>query len=161
LKRWYAAQIMAGWRHVAEKNLGRQDYESFSPVVIRRDGGNGPMFPGYIFVAFDIEVCAWRSVNGTIGVVGLLPRWAEIPTPLRDGVVESLIEAGPLPMEMLGDMVDRFAMGEEVEVVDGALVGVRGTVSGYRGKFVDVLLAAMFDRTTPAIVPEGMVRRVS
>lgn len=157
-ERWYVSQMLAGYRSLAERNLDRQGFVHFSPTMVRRDGGVAPLFPGYLFVRFDVDACAWRSVNGTVGMVGLLPRWAERPFALATGVVEEMIMAGPLRVAEFAVLAERYSVGTGVEVVGGAFAGWAGSVVGYRGARVEVLMR-MFDREVRAAVPEGMVRR--
>ena len=47
------------------------------------------VFPGYIFVSLDLRVDAWRSVDGTYGVRGLV-KSGDVPSCLPIGLVESL-----------------------------------------------------------------------
>ena len=51
--------------------------------------GEGPLFPGYIFVELDLDRSAWRSITGTFGVVQLVST-GERPAPVPAGVFEEI-----------------------------------------------------------------------
>ena len=51
---------------------------------------NAPLFPSYIFVALNLDVDPWRSVNGTFGVTRLIMA-QDRPLPVPVGIVETLI----------------------------------------------------------------------
>ena len=59
---WYLAQVKPQSSQIAERNLHRHGFETFLPRhnVIGKSSGRFvtqplPLFPGYIFVAFDID----------------------------------------------------------------------------------------------------------
>ncbi len=76
---WFAVQTQPHAEVRATQNLGRQGYEVFFPRykkerrhARRRDIVEAPLFPGYIFVALDLEADRWRSVLSTVGVRRLI-----------------------------------------------------------------------------------------
>lgn len=76
---WFLAQLKPNCANVADKNLRRQGFETFLPLEeeTRQRGGKfvtatRPLFPGYIFVAFDVTGGLWRAVNSTSGVTRLV-----------------------------------------------------------------------------------------
>lgn len=77
--RWFLAQVKPNCAAVAEKNLQRQGFETFLPKDEETRQRNGkfvtttrPLFPGYIFVAFDVARGLWRAVNSTYGITRLV-----------------------------------------------------------------------------------------
>src|SRR4051812_18862867 len=95
-KRWYVVQTQTNREHLAVEHLSRQGYEVFFPrqrrtvrharrLTERLSG----YFPGYLFVALDTGADRWRSVNGTIGVRGLI-MGADRPAAAPVGLVEAL-----------------------------------------------------------------------
>lgn len=144
-QRWYAAQLIhSGMLEIAEINLTRQNFTYFTPMAL--DGFPveiEPLFPGYIFVNLDIDYDQWRSVNGTRGVVGLLPRLAERPQALPDGLVEELQAEGPRPLNEALATVTKYLRGDKIQVAGRhALAGNLGEVvsPNRRGRTVEVLL---------------------
>ena len=70
-----------------------------------------PLFPGYLFVAFDMQKGGWRAINSTYGITRLVS-FGKAPTPVPPDLVKQLIlrcdeEGKLLPPEMLtpGDKV--------------------------------------------------------
>ncbi len=77
--RWYAANVFSGKEGFVERYLHRQGFVSFVPRsektvrhARRFNTRMAPYFPGYIFVAMDVALQRWRSVNGTFGVRSLV-----------------------------------------------------------------------------------------
>ncbi len=76
---WFLAQLKPNGANIAEKNLKRQGFRTFLPLeeTTKQHGGRfvtalRPLFPGYIFVAFDLASGHWRSVNSTYGITRLV-----------------------------------------------------------------------------------------
>lgn len=76
---WFLAQLKPNCVTIADKNLKRQGFTTFLPMEEETRQRNGkfvtamrPLFPGYIFVAFDPTRGFWRSVNSTYGVTRLV-----------------------------------------------------------------------------------------
>src|SRR5665213_356294 len=77
--RWYVVQTHAGSEYKARLELHDQAFHCFLPECVERisharkvTSRRGPLFPGYLFVSFDVGMTAWRSINGTRGVVRLI-----------------------------------------------------------------------------------------
>ena len=76
---WFLAQLKPNCANIADKNLKRQGFQTFLPMeeVTRQRNGKfvttmRPLFPGYIFVAFDVARGFWRTVNSTYGIMQLV-----------------------------------------------------------------------------------------
>ena len=73
---WYLVQTKPNAHRIATRNLVRQGYQVFMPMVkLTRRVGNrfinnlSPLFPGYLFVGLGInKQPSWRSLNSTLGV---------------------------------------------------------------------------------------------
>ncbi|WP_296765332.1 transcription termination/antitermination protein NusG [Sediminimonas sp.] len=94
--RWFLAQHKPNSHRVAKRNLERQGFSTFLPVQeeTRRTRGRfvthlRPLFPGYIFVAFDPAGGNWRAINSTVGIT-------------------RLIGAGNAPRIVPGELVDQL-----------------------------------------------------
>lgn len=95
---WFLAQLKPNCAQVAVRNLARQGFETFLPLeeVTRRARSKfvtaaQPMFPGYVFVAFDIAQGGWRAINGTYGITRLVSFGKE-PAPVPTQIVRTLME---------------------------------------------------------------------
>ncbi len=76
---WFLAQLKPNCAKIAGKNLQRQGFKTFLPLEEKTRPRNGKfstatrlLFPGYIFVAFDVAPGFWRAVNSTFGVTRLV-----------------------------------------------------------------------------------------
>lgn len=76
---WFLAQLKPNCARIAERNLRRQGFATFLPMEDATGQRQGrfvaaprPLFPGYIFVAFDADLGHWRAVNSTSGIVRLV-----------------------------------------------------------------------------------------
>ena len=115
---WFLAQLKPNSAQIAYKNLDRQGFQTFLPMVEetrQRNGkfltANRPLFPGYIFVAIDVTKGLWRTVNATYGITKLVSFGKE-PAPVQRDLVSQLMlgcdtSGKLLPPELLepGDQV--------------------------------------------------------
>ena len=76
---WFLAQLKPNCHRIAERNLKRQGFQSFLPMQeesgragSRFDSQMRPLFPGYLFVAFNKALGGWWKVNSTYGIVRLV-----------------------------------------------------------------------------------------
>ena len=76
---WFLAQLKPNCARIADKHLKRQGFRTFLPLEeeTRQRGGRfvtaeRPLFPGYIFVAFDAARGHWRQINSTHGITRLV-----------------------------------------------------------------------------------------
>ena len=129
---WYLVQVKQNAHKLAEVNLSRQGFRCFQPLL-RVTTRNGtvfkevakPLFPGYLFVAFDPVNAPWQKINNSLGVTRLLTRDG-VPHALPNGVVEDL-EAR---MDSTGHLL-RFRnihKGDDVFINSGPFVGLLAQV---------------------------------
>tara|TARA_R110002124_G_scaffold281837_1_gene456521 strand:- start:29 stop:556 length:528 start_codon:yes stop_codon:yes gene_type:complete len=78
-KSWFLAQLKPNCANLADRHLKRQGFKTFLPLEEEARWRNGknvtvmrPLFPGYIFVAFDVERGLWHTVNSTYGISRLV-----------------------------------------------------------------------------------------
>lgn len=95
--RWYVVRTQPHKEIRAQQHLHNQGFETFLPQVTRTIRHSRqfrrvrrPLFPQYIFVKLDPAVQAWRSINGTMGVMYLITS-DERPAPVPYGLTEMLI----------------------------------------------------------------------
>ena len=79
LKKWLIVQIKPNSYDLAIRNLRRQGFETFLPkmkTTIKKENKfisrDVIVFPGYIFVAVDLQDSYWTKINSTYGVSKLL-----------------------------------------------------------------------------------------
>jgi transcriptional antiterminator RfaH len=94
---WFLAQMKPNCANIANTNLQRQGFKTFLPLEEKTRQRNGkfvsatsPLFPGYIFVAFDVASGLWRTVNSTSGITRLVSFGKE-PTAVPLDLVSQLM----------------------------------------------------------------------
>ena len=138
--RWYVVQTQSRAEERALWHLENQGFRCFLPRFrkLTRHARRSrsvlePLFPRYLFTQLDLSAAAWRSINGTRGVVALLANGPK-PVPVPEGMVESLIadsdEAGITPLSSLGV----FWRGRKVKITSGAFRDQFGEVEAVLAK---------------------------
>jgi transcriptional antiterminator RfaH len=129
---WFLAQFKPNSHRIAERNLIRQGFQTFLPLQeeTRRVRGKfttqmRPLFPGYMFVAFDIEKDGWRKVNSTYGITRIVSLGND-PTPVPLDLVCQLMQRCDREGQLLP--VEEFKPGDEVEVINGPFADFIATV---------------------------------
>ena len=96
--RWYLAQVKPNSHRIAERNLKRQGYKVFVPLHEETTRSRGrftttlkPLFPGYLFVAFDPERGLWHKISSTYGVARLV-RFGSDPEPVPLNLITEIMK---------------------------------------------------------------------
>ncbi len=129
---WFLAQLKPNSFRIAERNLVRQGFQTFLPLheETRRARGTfttrlRPLFPGYLFVAFDIGKDGWRKVNSTYGITRIVSLGKD-PTPVPSDLVRDLMQRCDRDGQLLP--VETFKPGDEVRVINGPFANFIATV---------------------------------
>lgn len=136
--RWYTIQILPQFQSTADFHLRRQHFQPFFPQIELKRSKIQPLFKGYGFVKFDLHQDQWLSINGTRGVIALLPKKRLHPCPMADGFVEYLQEHDPIKEKDFEDIFERFYPGIAVTVRDGLLEGRTGRITNIRGTLLEI-----------------------
>lgn len=122
-ERWYLAQLKPNAAAIAQRNLERQGFRTFLPVEegTRRHRGRfvtaeRPLFPGYVFVAFDAEHGPWRQINSTRGIARLVS-FGRDPAPVPRALMARLGEGGAAAQARVPRALPR--PGDRVRVTKG------------------------------------------
>jgi len=121
--RWYVVRINPRSELQAEAELSRDGYEIFSPHIKALNPRQGqlylPLFPGYLFLRWDMESAGWPTFRPGHRVTGWVRFENEVPY-LADEVVAELVEKWD-EINRDGGLWRRFKCGEKVRVVSGAI----------------------------------------
>jgi len=152
---WHVARTHAHSESKARNNLLRQGYEVYLPVcrrvrthARRRETVQRPLFPGYLFVGFDIENTRWRSIFSTIGVASLICN-GEVPSRVPQGIVESIRAAEVDGFFDFTNPVARLKPGDSVRVATGPFAGLIGRLHSAVSKNRVRVLLEILGRQSP------------
>lgn len=160
---WYVVQAQPAREEVAIVNLSKQGFETYLPrykKVIRHARKSitmhKPLFPRYLFIRMDIETKPWRSINGTIGVVGLLCA-GDKPASVADQVVDSIRNNEDVDgLIVMGG--PQYYSGEPLRIIGGPFIEQIGFYQETKDQDRVVLLLKLLGRNvkinTPAMLLE-------
>ncbi|WP_295441460.1 transcription termination/antitermination protein NusG [Sphingorhabdus sp. EL138] len=146
---WYVAQVLTQKEAYAALHLARQGFETFYPRFQRtrsharkRDTVLFPLFPGYIFVKFDIKVDRWLAVNSTQGVIRLVGPRLSAPSAVSQELIDLLMSR--CSDGVIVRLPEYIRTGERILITAGALAGQIATIEALddRGR-VSVLLSLL------------------
>ena len=122
--RWFVARTKPNGEARALANLSRQGFHAFLPQEQRQEKRGRrqvmvlkPLFPGYIFLALDLDRPGWTAVNNTFGVLRLVALHDGRPSPLPRGAVEELLERTDDKGRLLPP--EEIAIGSQMRLVQG------------------------------------------
>ena len=131
-RRWYAVHTLPHKEELAEINLNRQGFSTFTPRAVKSVRHarqfrlkEQAFFPRYVFVALDVQRQMWRSVNGTFGVVSLVTLGGR-PAPLPVGIVERFMNSRTSGES--STFGPRLQVGGKVEILSGPFATLIGTL---------------------------------
>ncbi|HEV3040323.1 MAG TPA: transcription termination/antitermination NusG family protein [Candidatus Angelobacter sp.] len=134
--KWLALQVRATWEIRSAYALKEHGYEGLLPLYPQKRRWSDrtklvdvPLFPGYLFLRFDASNhTPVLSIPGILRFVGT----GNAPIPVEDSEIEALQRAtqavvnyGPCAF---------LEVGQEVEVRNGPLVGLRGRIMRFKNK---------------------------
>lgn len=115
------------------------------------------LFPGYVFVEFDVGDDRWMLIPSCRGVRKVLGSGPLRPTALPDGALGDLsrrFEAGEFKAK------PEFGEGDRLNLIEGPFVGRVGVCKLSRGARVEVLLR-LFGQDISLVLKPHMVRRMA
>ena len=145
---WYAVYTIVRHEKAVYSSLLDKSIDAYLPIgeVVNRWKDRNkkvllPLFPGYIFVNFDLKdklnVLTTKGVVRILGVNGN-------PTAIPDQQINSI--KGLLESNLNYDPYQYLVEGKVVEVVNGPLTGSRGKVIERRGQYRLILSVDLIQR---------------
>ncbi len=160
---WFLAQLKRNNAAMANRNLKQQGFSTFLPMeqVTRPlkdkiDTALRPLFPGYIFVALNVEDGRWRAINSTLGIARLVSFGNEPATVPLD-VISQLI----LRCDATGKLLapPAFNPGDPVRLTAGPFAEFVATVEKIApDERVWVLMNLMGGQTRVAVQAQALRR---
>jgi transcriptional antiterminator RfaH len=131
---WYVIHTKPRQEQRALENLQRQGFEAWLPMMelekVRRSRltrVTEPMFSRYLFIRLDTTQTNWSPIRSTLGVSKLVS-FGNVPAAVPDALIDMLRESPPLTPQRL------MNPGDEVQLVDGPLRGLRGIYQQHDGE---------------------------
>ena len=135
-KEWFILQFKTNAHHQANKNLQQQGFETFLPLnnITSRKASRfinvtRPLFPGYMFVKFDLIDPRWNKINNTYGVLRLIT-FNSILKSIPTEVIESLIKRCNMSGKLLP--VKKLKQGDQVKLIEGPFANFIATIESYQ-----------------------------
>ncbi|HAJ45567.1 MAG TPA: transcriptional activator RfaH [Alphaproteobacteria bacterium] len=158
---WFLAQLKPNSAQIAERGLIQQGFRTFLPVEEGTKRVRGkfvsalrPLFPGYIFVAFNPGAGHWRAINATNGITRLVS-FGNTPTPVPRPIVSQLM----LRCDASGKLLppDSLKPGDLVRLSAGPFADFVAEVETIEpDRRVWVLMEMMGGHTRVAVAPEHL-----
>ena len=151
-KEWFILQFKPNSHHLATKNLNRQGFETFLPLVdttkrkaSRFINTNRPLFPGYMFIKFDKAEDGWHKINNTYGVSRLVT-FNSIIKSIPTTFVDNLMMRYDLSGKLLP--INKLKKGDNVKVLEGPFADFIATVETYETEQRIWILMDLMGRNT-------------
>ena len=163
--RWYACRTRARAEKQAARLLTGNGVESYLPLIEqvrqwsdRKKRVAFPLFPGYLFVRFDLRKTT-HEVLSTPGIVTIV-RGNGYPTPLRDEELDSvrILVTGVNAGHGLPRPVEDLKLGDEVIATGGPFAGMRGVLLEERGRARVVVCLSVLRQAVSVEIPRQMLR---
>jgi transcriptional antiterminator RfaH len=156
-KEWFILQFKPNSHHQAAKNLNRQGFETFLPLIdstsrklSRFVNTSRPLFPGYMFIRFDRAESKWHKINSTYGVSRLVTfnsTLESIPTRFVDALMKRYDLSGKLLP------IQKLKKGDQVTISKGPFANFIATVEKYEADQRIWILIDLMGRKTKIQAP--------
>jgi transcriptional antiterminator RfaH len=130
---WIVLYTKPNQETVAVKNIQRQKYEAYCPMILRTrrharrvEQVERPLFPSYVFVKMNVRQAQWRSLLSTKGVRSLVHFGDQVGL-LPEGFVEQL-RASEENGVLDGTVAPRARPGDRVTLSEGPFESSMATV---------------------------------
>ena len=162
---WFTAQCKTNSYFLAKKNLENQGVKTFLPLieVTQRKSSKfitalRPLFPGYIFVSFNLKNFRWTVINNTVGIVKVIT---------ADNMPQSIPSNFISYLKLRCDKNDKLVTSEELnlgkkaKILNGPFSQMIGTVENIDPQRRVTLLFELMGQKTKTLVKETHITIVS
>ncbi len=132
LNSWYLIQCKPNKNKLAINNLNRQGFETFYPTfeITRRIKSKFinkviPLFPGYIFVLFNVNDSKWLKIKSTFGVTRIVS-FGSLPMKVPSNLIFDLKQRSN-NLEII-ELNKKIKEGDEVKIIKGPFSGFIGKI---------------------------------
>lgn len=161
-ERWYLVYCKPRQEVTARRNLERQAYTTYLPLMrqARRRKGRkvsviAAMFPRYLFIRLNEESDNWGPIRSTLGVVSVV-RFGQTPAAVPDALIEFLRKREDAAgIQMLP--AEQYRIGEKIRITEGGFAGYEGIFLARSGRDRVTVLLQVLGRATRASVDLGAI----
>ena len=154
--KWYLLQHKPNKQNIALENLKRQGFETFYPLLenTKRTDSKfknsfSPLFPGYIFVFFNIEDSRWIKIKYTFGVSRIVG-FNSIPSTVPVDIILALQQKYNRSHKLLS--AKNIKTGVNTKILKGPLSGFVGKIEEYDANCrIKILLEFMGNQKSVSI----------
>ena len=136
--KWYLLQYKPNKQNIALENLQRQGFKTFYPLInntirtkFKFKNTFSPLFPGYIFVFFNIKESYWTKIKYTVGVSRIVG-FNSIPAEVPIDIISALQHKYNRSNELLSHK--NIKEGVNIKILKGPLSGFMGKIEEYDDK---------------------------
>jgi len=164
MSNWIVAHSHANAEITAEGHLQRQGFDVYLPryqksrrharrvdLVIR------PLFPRYLFISYNPDTTAWRSIRSTVGISHLLTA-GEHPLTAPNWVIEELRMRENKQGFVTGLGTDGMKPGQQVRIISGPFSDQLGIFDGLSDSQRVAVLLDVMGRQVRAKIPVNSIR---
>jgi transcription antitermination factor NusG len=161
-ERWYALQLRARWESSTAAMLSNKGYQTFLPTYKTlkrlRDRSvevQAPLFPGYLFCRFNVfDRLPVLITPGVITVVGS----GRSPVPVDNSELEAIRKMVSTGLRI--EPCPYLEVGQVVRIEDGALCGVEGILTGFKGAHRIVVSISLLRRSVALEIDRSAVSSI-
>jgi transcriptional antiterminator RfaH len=161
--RWYVVQTQPHAEAKAAAHLGRQGFDTYLPRYLKRrrharrtETVAAPLYPSYVFVAFNPAVHRWRSIYSTIGVARLVCN-GDVPAALSSEIIDGLKSRENANGFIQLQQRPQFSSGDKVRVRDGVFSDCLGLFDSLGDRDRVAILLDLLGRKVRVILDEEYV----
>jgi transcriptional antiterminator RfaH len=164
--RWYVVQTHPHAENTAASHLLRQGFDTYLPRYAKtRRHARGietlaaPLFPRYLFVAFDLMAQRWRPIQSTFGVTSIVCNGNE-PATLAESVITEI--RGREDERGLIRLIrrPRLVPGDKIRVVAGTFSNCLGVFEGIADRERVAILLNMLGRQARVLLDGDLVAAI-
>ena len=163
--KWYLVQTKPGAHFAALKNLEKQGFEIFLPLVQKTAKKRGkfvektvPLFSNYLFLGTKLNEVSWKSINATRGVSKIITMDGKFRA-VQSKIIEAL-KSRCDPQGFLRTQCE-IATGDTVRIEKGSFVDFVCKVEAISDSQRVWVLMEMMQQKTRTKIPLGYLSKVS
>jgi transcriptional antiterminator RfaH len=161
--RWFVLQTQSNRETKAAHHLERQGFQIYLPRYLKRRSHARkieiipvPLFPGYMFVAVDMETQRWRAIRSTVGVLRLVTNVDE-PAPVPLAIIDAMRQREDDKGFIKINQRPAFNRGDKVRVLAGAFTDTPGLFDGLADLERVAILLDLLGRKVRVMLDAGLV----